>query len=159
MPVPHEKLPTCVPRNGQLLALMQHKFLRVPEFASQVPTLPDPDIFTFDKRVPMPKEPQHVPSPRRRKQAVPVVTDDRVFRADVQRPHVVFEDFSTRHHVGQLAFVVRALVQVEKGRIWYYPVEVLVKRLRRLGRERASEGRIRQIPRRVDEDERGGVAG
>ncbi len=49
MPVPHEKLPTCVPRHGQLyLALMQHEFLCVPEFASQVPTLPDPDTFAFD---------------------------------------------------------------------------------------------------------------
>ncbi len=48
MPVPHEKLPTCVPRNGQLLALMQHKFLCVPKFASQVPTLPDPDTFAVD---------------------------------------------------------------------------------------------------------------
>ncbi len=54
MPLPHEKLPTCGPRNGQLLARMQHKFLCALEFASQVPTLPDPDIFTFDTKPEIP---------------------------------------------------------------------------------------------------------
>ncbi len=51
MPIPHDKCTLRVAKMTFLLLLMQHKFFRHLNAASQVYTLPDPDIFAFDKLV------------------------------------------------------------------------------------------------------------